>query len=176
MGEQTESMTLIEQVKADRLSRRRQAARTLREILSRADKPKKGDAEWLVEVMAVLGLTLDALASLKEDVETAARYAALLEQEGENAQASRDLHKGLAGIDEWAADQHLAIDKEAEVKRSAIRSKIGPVNAERAAINQARQQAINVAARWISLRDGISRDEAIDQLRGLPPDQQLAAM
>ncbi len=176
MGEQMGTVNVIEQVKSEQLSRRREAAKSLRGILLRADRPGPGDAKALPELVEILGLTLDDLANPKKDAEDAVQYAAMLAKEGENAQASRDLHKGLAGIDEWAADQHLAIDKEAEVKRSAIRSKIGPVNAERAAINQARQQAINVAARWISLRDGISRDEAIDQLRGLPPDQQLAAM
>ncbi|MBN2128274.1 MAG: hypothetical protein JW741_02220 [Sedimentisphaerales bacterium] len=176
MEEQTESMTLIEQVKADKLAKRRAAAKQLREILLRANKPQRGDKDALPELMGVLGVTFDDLASLQECVNTAARYAALLEEEGENAQASRKLHVELAQVDEWAADEHLRVDKEAESKRAAIRPQLGEVNRKRAEITQARQQAVNIAAPWIALREGITVDEARKYLAGVRPNEQLAAM
>jgi len=53
---------------------------------------------------------------------------------------------------------------------------LGPVHEKQQQIAQARREAVLVAAMWISLRDGITKDEATRSLVGMLPWDQLAAM
>ncbi len=90
--------------------------------------------------------------------------------------AYRQIHRELAQVDQWRAGEHVRVDQEADAKRRAISVGLGPVQEKQRAIAEARGQAILVAAAWVSVRDAIAKDEAVNSLRGMPPWDQLAAM
>jgi hypothetical protein len=165
---------LIDQAKAEISARRRKAAATLRELLLRADNPKRGDKEALADAMGALGLRFEDLQELKESAETAERYAKLLAQEGDCVCRRSAGFRSLAEIDEWQKQEHIRVDRQADEKRRELNAERGPIERLYNEIREARQQAVNVAAKWLMLTEGITRDEVNRRLSGLQPEEQLA--
>jgi len=166
-------MNVVEQLRADAITRRRMAARKLNEILLRADAPTQGDKEGLAEAMAILGLQLEDLAQLREAAEKCVAYKAMLADAADQDRARVDILRRLDDVDKWARAAHADIDREAEDKRIALNKERRPIEVRLTEIQTAKSQTINVVATWLSLAEGCSLDEARNNLRSLSREDQL---
>ncbi|MFH1730332.1 MAG: hypothetical protein ABIF82_01625, partial [Planctomycetota bacterium] len=148
----------IDQLKAARLKRRREAAEQYRELLLRNDKPKPGDTESLAAVMQVLGrepadlpndIALVRALAASEDAERQARKL-----DGPCAKAKDALRETKARIEQERADFERHVREELEAADIAFRK----LDAERRSLVVVSQQAPR--DEWTALVEGVSAEEA----------------
>ncbi len=155
---------LIERTKAESLARRRAAAQELRALLLKEGKPGKGDHARLLELAGVLDIKTDQLPEVLEVLQKLERYDRMLSEREERVAAHKRAVVALRDFDSQVEAARARAFDEAAQKRLPLATEENKAASRIRELQEPRQWRGTVAAKWSAIVQGISYDEAFEQM------------
>ncbi|GMU22837.1 MAG: hypothetical protein AMXMBFR13_29210 [Phycisphaerae bacterium] len=169
MGDlKTQTAALVERAKAEALNRRMAAADELEALVLRGDKPKPGDEDRALELLAALGVPAKSFEEVFTLIKTRHEWKGLIQRGDQAGSLEFQARQEILAVDQWAEDCKAAIDREAREKKAPIESRLSQARSDINWARHPRQHLINKDIEWKMLRKGLTQDEARQEVTGTP--------